>query len=78
MMLLGDICGIVSGSVGAMLAIYITQVTNISIAFSSLIISSVISSLTVGGKAIGKKYAILKSDEIIFIVGKVIYKFKKK
>jgi hypothetical protein len=77
-MLLGDICGIVSGSVGAMLAIYITQVTNISIAFSSLIISSVISSLTVGGKAIGKKYAILKSDEIIFIVGKVIYKFKKK
>lgn len=75
---IGDICGIVSGSVGAMLAIYITQVTNISIAFSSLIISSVISSLTVGGKAIGKKYAILKSDEIIFIVGKVIYKFKKK
>ncbi len=75
---IGDICGIVSGSVGAMLAIYITQVTNISIAFSSLIIGSVISSLTVGGKAIGKKYAILKSDEIIFIVGKVIYKFKKK
>ncbi|NLC47792.1 MAG: hypothetical protein GX758_00325 [Tenericutes bacterium] len=75
---IGDICGIVSGSVGAMLALHITNVTPIPILFSSLIISSVISSITVGGKAIGKKYAILKSDEIIFIVGKILYKFKKK
>lgn len=75
---IGDICGIVSGSIGAMLAIYITNVTGLSVVISTLIISSIISSLTVGGKAIGKKFAIIKSDNIIFIVGKVLSKFKKK
>ena len=43
----------------------------------TLIISSIISSLTVGGKAIGKKYAIKNSDKIIFIVAKILNKFKK-
>jgi len=69
---IGDICGIVSGSVGAILAIYISNVSNISVVISTLVISSLISSLTVGGKAIGKKYAIKKSDNIITTVGRVI------
>ena len=55
---IGDICGIVSGSVGAMLSIFISQVTKIDQIYCTLIISSLISSLTVGGKAIGKKYAV--------------------
>lgn len=74
---IGDICGIVSGSIGAMLSIYISSVTNISVVISTLLISSVISSLTVGGKAIGKKIALKNKDSIIFIVGKIIYKFKR-
>ncbi len=75
---IGDICGIVSGSLGALIAIYITNITNIDIIYTSLLISSLISSVTVGGKAIGKKYATKNSDEIIFLVAKFIYFFKKK
>ncbi len=74
---IGDICGIVSGSVAAMLAINISIKYNISVVLTTLIISSIISSLTVGGKAIGKKYAIKNSDSIIFIVAKLLNKFKK-
>jgi CBS domain containing-hemolysin-like protein len=74
---IGDICGIVSGSVGAMLSIFISQVTKIDQIYCTLIISSLISSLTVGGKAIGKKYAVEKSDIIIEKVGKVLSIFIK-
>lgn len=75
---IGDICGIVSGSMGTMIAIYITSKLGFNSTISALIISSVISSLTVGGKAIGKSFAVKKSDDIIFIVGKIISKFKVK
>lgn len=75
---IGDICGIVSGSVGAMLSIYISNMTKIDVIYVTLFVSSIISSLTVGGKAIGKKVAIVNSDSIIFVVGKVISKFKRK
>lgn len=75
---IGDICGIVSGSMGTMIAIYITSQLNFDKTLSALVIASVISSLTVGGKAIGKTIAVKKSDEIIFIVGKLISKFKIK
>ena len=60
-----------------MLAINISIKYNISVVITTLIISSIISSLTVGGKAIGKKYAIKNSDKIIFIVAKILNKFKK-
>lgn len=75
---IGDICGIVSGSVGAMLSIYISQITNINVIYTTLFISSLISSLTVGGKAIGKKYAVEQSDIIIEKVGKTLSLFSKK
>ena len=74
---IGDICGIVSGSMGTMIAIYVTNQLDINKTLSALIIASVISSLTVGGKAIGKSFAVKKSDDIIFIVGKIISKFSK-
>lgn len=75
---IGDICGIVSGSVGAMLGIFLSNMTGINVIYVTLLISSVISSLTVGGKAIGKKIAIKNSDSIIFIVGKILSNFKRK
>lgn len=74
---IGDICGIVSGSMGTMIAIYITNNLGFNNTISALIVASIISSLTVGGKAIGKNFAVKKSDEIIFMVGKIISRFKK-
>ena len=67
----GDICGIISGGMGAMVSIGLAKFLGGNIAISSIIVSSIISSLTVGGKAIFKRVAIKKCDSIIFIVGKI-------
>ena len=76
--IIGDICGIVSGSMGAMIAITIANKFNFNPTVVALIVSSIISSIMVGGKAIGKNIAIKKSDKIIFNVGKILNKTKKK
>ena len=76
--IIGDICGIVSGSMGAMIAILIANKLNVSPTISALVVSSIISSIMVGGKAIGKNIAVKKSDIIVFNVGKIINKTKRK
>ena len=67
----GDRCGIVSGGVGALLAIAIADCADISVVVSTIIVTALISWLTVGGKAIGKTIAIKKSDSIIYTVAKL-------
>ncbi len=75
--IIGDICGIVSGSMGAMIAITISNRFSFNPTLTALIVSSVISSIMVGGKAIGKNIAVKESDKIIFQVGKLLNKTKK-
>ena len=61
-----------------MLGIIIANKFNISLVLVTLLVSSFISSITVGGKAIGKRYAIKNADKIIFVVAKVLNRFKFK
>lgn len=68
---IGDICGIVSGSLGAVLTTYITLKLNANGIWITVLITSFISSLTVGGKALGKQIAMKKSNELVFFVGKI-------
>ena len=68
---IGDICGILSGTLGATLTITIAMKLKINIALVSIVVASVISMLTVGGKAIGKSIAVKKCDKIVLIVGKI-------
>jgi len=68
---IGDICGIVSGGMGAMVSITVANHFSINSTITSIIISAIISSLTVGGKAYFKTVAIKKCDDIVFIVGKI-------
>lgn len=75
--IVGDICGIVSGGLGATLAIYLTSSFQIPALVSSILVTAFISSLTVGGKAYFKTIAMKKSDEIVFMVGKVMQIFHK-
>ena len=75
--IIGDICGIVSGSMGAMIAITLANRFNINATLMALLVSSIISSIMVGGKAIGKNIAVKKSDKIIFNVGKLLNKTNK-
>ena len=74
--IVGDVSGIISGSIGAMLAISIQSKFSINGTLISIIIASIISSMTVGGKAIFKKVAIKNADKIVFKVGKVLSIFK--
>ena len=70
---IGDICGIISGTLAAGLIIMIKDELILDI-----LVTATVSSITVGSKAIGKKIAIKKCDNIIFTVGKIINKLKIK
>ena len=71
---IGDICGVVSGSASATIA---TQVLS-SFDFSkpqivSLFMSALVAALTVGGKAIGKTFAIKSCTSIVASVGRILF-----
>ena len=75
---IGDICGIISGSMGAMISIYISNKLKIDVTIVSIIIASLLSTITIGGKALGKKYAIKKSDRIILFISNILNIFNRK
>ena len=74
----GDICGIISGSAGVTIVALIIRMTNINELLVSLIVTALISALTIGGKAMGKSIAINKSTEVITIVATILSLFSKK
>ena len=70
----GDICGVVSGSASATIAAQI--LANFDFSWPqvvSLLMSALAAGLTVGGKAIGKSFAVNSCTSIVHSVGKVIY-----
>ena len=72
----GDICGVVSGSASATIAALV--LTNAEVAWPrgiSLLMSALVAGLTVGGKAIGKSFAVNSCTEIVHVVGQVLYAF---
>lgn len=73
--IVGDVCGIVSGGLGVVLAISISDYLGITLA--TIIVSAIISSLTVTGKAIFKNVAVKKADNILFIFSKILSIFSK-
>lgn len=75
---IGDICGIVSGSLGAVLTLNIVEYFNLSSTITTIIITAIISSLTVGCKAIGKEIAAKNCESIVCTVGKIKHFFKIK
>lgn len=73
---IGDICGVVSGSASATIAAQV--LLNIDFTWPrivSLVMSALVAGLTVGGKAMGKTFAINSSTVIVHSVGKVLYFF---
>ena len=70
---IGDICGIVSGSASAAVVAYILKAaTNINGFFLSLIVTATVASITVGGKALGKSIAIRYSNMIVYMSAKAL------
>lgn len=74
----GDICGVVSGSAGIALATIIAKTYDINIFIPTLIITALIAALTIGSKALGKSTAMNKSTVILFRFSKIISIFYRK
>lgn len=70
----GDICGVVSGSASATIAVQI--LSNFSFSWPQIVslgMSALAAGLTVGGKAIGKSFAVNSCTTIVHTVGKFIH-----
>lgn len=74
---IGDICGVISGSTAVTISLLINKATNINILFITLIVTATISAITIGGKAIGKSFAINKCDIILYEFSKFVSNFYK-
>jgi len=72
---IGDVCGIISGCVGATISISLANYMPLLV--SSLLVTAFIASFTIGGKALFKGLAINKSNEILYNFAKFITIFKK-
>ena len=72
---IGDICGIISGSTGAILATAIADALDADLIIVSLLITAIIAALTNGGKAMGKGIAVNKSNIILYQFSKVVSLF---
>ena len=74
----GDICGIISGASGTTITILISETFGINLLVVGLLVAATIASITIGGKAIGKSYAINNSNIILYRFAKFISIFHKK
>lgn len=72
---IGDICGIISGAAGTSIAAILVTNFNFDLLITGLVVSAVIASVTIGGKAIGKSFAINKSDIILYEFAKIVSYF---
>ena len=68
---IGDICGIVSGGLATVFTLSLVDKFGLSNTITTIILTAIVSSLTVGFKAVFKEIGTKNSDNIVFAVGKV-------
>lgn len=68
----GDICGVISGSTSVMIAGSLSFKLEVDLFLMTLLVTAVVASLTIGGKAIGKSFAINKCDIILYEFSKLV------
>jgi len=73
----GDIASIISGATVASIIAQISVAYSIkNVIWLSLVMTGLVAAITVGGKALGKTLAIIKGNDIIFFVARVISIFE--
>ena len=72
---IGDICGIISGAAGTTIAFILVNDYHTNPLLTTLIVTAVISSLTIGGKAVGKSLAVNKGEIILYGFTKILSTF---
>ena len=68
----GDICGVISGASGITITALLVETFNWNLLLTTLIVTGLISAFTIGGKAIGKSFAVNKSNIILYRFAKII------
>ena len=71
----GDISGIVSGTTSAVIVTRLTQSFNWDSVLVTLVVSGIVAGMTVGGKAVGKNFAMQHSTQIVHFVGRLLWLF---
>lgn len=75
----GDIAGIISGAAGTIIVIKVISLYDLkNVAAISVIVSSIIASMTVGGKALGKEFALHQTNKILQFTSKILMILDKK
>lgn len=75
---IGDICGIVSGSLGVLIAHKISyDFPHMNEDILTIIVGVFVGALTIGGKSIGKNLAINNGNQVLYSFCKLIYFFKR-
>lgn len=75
---IGDICGIMSGSAGLVIATVISVKYDIDLTFTILIFTSLIAAFTIGGKAFGKEIAIKNNENIVYKTASILNMLRNK
>lgn len=75
---IGDISGIISGSASAAIIIKLNETMTIKTTAASIILTSIIAAITVGGKAIGKEVALRHANYIVYRLGILLSYIKKR
>lgn len=76
---IGDVCGVISGTAGAIIiSKLITTGYFKNQTILAIIGSALIASITVGGKALGKNYAMTQSNNIVYKTAWILEKIKVK
>ena len=71
----GDICGIISGTASASIVVLILS-GRATLGILEIAMAALVSGLTVGGKAIGKSFAMSNSTKIVHMAAQVVYYVK--
>ena len=75
---IADVCGVVSGAAGTTIAVILVEQYHTNLLLTGLVITAIISSLTIGGKAMGKSLAVNKGNIILYEFAKLVSYFYKK
>ena len=73
----GDICGIVSGTTGASIVVRLQEALSLRSVLVSVVITALISGLTIGGKALGKTFAMKQSTKVVYWAGRFLHIFHR-
>ena len=73
----GDICGIVSGTTGANIVVRLQEALSLRSVLVSVVITALISGLTIGGKALGKTFAMKQSTKVVYCAGRFLHIFHR-